>query len=106
MMSDVRSFRDKSRRLLKVFGSMPHMFQAPLISMISKKKVIAGPASGGQEDLCFLIELAEREECRPFIDRRYPFEQIPKAHRHVDPGRKRGNVMISQEPPKNESNAA
>jgi NADPH:quinone reductase-like Zn-dependent oxidoreductase len=53
-----------------------------------------------------LAKLAENEEYRPVIDRRYPFEQLPEAHRHVDTGRKRGNVVIAVQPPKNESDAA
>ena len=97
---------NKGGRLLKVLGSMPDMLQAPLVSMTTDKKVIAGPASGTAEDLRFLAELAEKEEYRSVIDRRYPFEQLPEAHRHVDTGRKRGNVVITLHPPKNRSDAA
>jgi NADPH:quinone reductase-like Zn-dependent oxidoreductase len=84
-------------RLLMVLGGLPDMLQIPWISITSKKKVIAGPATGQAEDLRFLAGLAETGEFQPVIDRHYPFEQIAEAHRYVDTGRKRGNVAITLE---------
>lgn len=82
-------------RLLLVLAGLPEMLSAPWISMTSSKRIIAGPASGGAEELRFLADLAEKGQFRPVIDRRYPFDQIVEAHRYVDTGRKKGNVVIT-----------
>ena len=84
-------------RLLMVLAGLPDMLQIPWVSMTSSKKVIAGPAAVRAEDLRFLAGLAQAGEFKPVIDRRYPFEQIAEAHRYVDTGRKRGNVIITLE---------
>ncbi len=48
-----------------------------------------------REDLVLLGELAAKGEIRPVIDRAYPLDDIVEAHRYVDLGHKRGNVIIA-----------
>ena len=46
------------------------------------------------EDLAFLVDLAEAGDYRAVRDRTYDLADIAEAHRFVDTGRKRGNVVV------------
>lgn len=85
-------------RLLLVLAGLPDMLPIPWVLLTSSKRIFAAPAAERPEDVRFLAELAAAGELRPVIDRRYPFEEIAQAHRYVDTGRKKGNVVITLRP--------
>jgi 2-desacetyl-2-hydroxyethyl bacteriochlorophyllide A dehydrogenase len=104
---DVVGTRLVSRRLksLKPNGryflanaSLSHVFLGLWLSITSQKRLLIQAADQTKSNLRFLKELIEAGKLVPVVDRYYPLEQIPDAHKYADTGQKLGNIAITVSP--------
>ncbi len=93
----MKSLKENGRYLIANPG-LSQMVLGRLASMTSSKKVIFRAARPRSGDLILLRELIEAGKIRAIIDRCYPLEQTAEAHRYVETGQKKGNVIITVTP--------
>ncbi|HRQ36876.1 MAG TPA: NAD(P)-dependent alcohol dehydrogenase [Chloroflexota bacterium] len=90
----LRSLRRNGRYILGNL-SLSGMFRAVWTNRTTNKQVIFEAASYQPEDVRALLGLIEAGQIKVVIDRRYPLADTAVAHRYVESGQKKGNVIIT-----------
>jgi NADPH:quinone reductase-like Zn-dependent oxidoreductase len=80
--------------LLLVIADLPAILRAPIRSRRTGHRITADAGNPTADDLACLIDLAEAGSFRAVRDRTYDLADVVEAHRYVDTGHKRGNVVL------------
>lgn len=98
-------YSERSERYDLILDAVPLLVADRKITKLKAKSALApggkfisiddGAPSPTMEDLVLLKDLVASGKFKPVIDRSYPLAQMVEAHKYVETGHKKGNVVIT-----------
>jgi NADPH:quinone reductase-like Zn-dependent oxidoreductase len=92
--AECKELFNRNGRYITSDGAASDYWNVLRSKVLGGPKVIAGVASDAEEGIAHIRTLIEEGRLKAVIDRHYPLQAIVDAHRYVDQGHKRGNVVI------------
>lgn len=92
--TDCKSVLKENGRFIPIAGGLPDFAKMAWTNLTDSRKTITRVVTENAEDLRTIAGLAVAGTYKVVIDRTWPLEEMSEAHRYVDTGHKRGNVVI------------
>jgi NADPH:quinone reductase-like Zn-dependent oxidoreductase len=87
-----------------IFDAVGKISRSKVKDILSEERIYLTVQTTTKETIQYLLilkDLFEKGKIKPVIDKRFPLDQTADAHRYVETGRKKGNVVITVISPEN-----
>jgi NADPH:quinone reductase-like Zn-dependent oxidoreductase len=99
-LSNYKRMLSQNGKYIMVGGALSQIFKSILFGRLmsfGSKKMCFLTAKSSQQDLAFIVKLAEEGKIKPVIDRRYSLDKVADAMRYLGEGHAQGKVVINVE---------